>query len=103
MQINIACALNGPDVPAGVTLASIVLTIKDGSGLELPAITLNGTESPPWSTMATVANGPGTAHAVQLDTTGAPFGSAQDQPYDFGSTAPAQKQLSGLSITQVAA
>jgi hypothetical protein len=59
-------------LPAGIAFAAIALVVVDNSGATLPAVTLNGTETPPWSATLTGASGPNevTATFQALDTSG---------------------------------
>jgi hypothetical protein len=100
--IGIALAFNGAAFPQGVALDHVVLEITDASGAQLPAISLNGTESPtPWYTQATVADGAGSINAQQIDGSGAVIGTPIDVPYDTESAPVETNQLSGLSVTVV--
>lgn len=64
-------------LPAGITFAATSITVTDNSGAVLPAVSVNGTESPPWQAIFTGATGTGEASAViqDLDTSGNPIGS----------------------------
>lgn len=64
-------------LPDGVTFAATSIAVTDNSGAKLPAVSLNGTESPPWTAQFTGAEGPNEAVAViqDLDTNGNPIGS----------------------------
>jgi hypothetical protein len=63
-------------LPAGVTFAATSITVTDNSGVVLPAVSVNGTESPPWQATFTGATGSGEASAViqDLDTNANPIG-----------------------------
>jgi hypothetical protein len=56
----------------GVKFAATAVVVTDNSGAVLPAVTLNGSESPPWSASFTGATGPNEASVVvtALDTDG---------------------------------
>lgn len=61
---------------AGQTFAATAYVVVDNSGVTLPAGTLNGSESPPWTATLTGADGPNEASVTftDLDTTGATIG-----------------------------
>lgn len=100
--IGIALAFNGGPFPPGVTLAKVILEVTDASGAQLPAITLDGTESPtPWYAQVQVADGKGSVNAQQIDSTGAVIGSPFDTAYDTDSAPVETNQLSALSISVV--
>jgi hypothetical protein len=63
-------------LPAGVTFAATAYVVTDNSGATLPAGTLNGSETPPWSATLTGASGPGEASVTftDLDTNGNTIG-----------------------------
>jgi hypothetical protein len=62
---------------AGQSYAATAYVVTDNSGAALPAGTLNGSESPPWTAVLTGADGSSEANVVftDLDTTGATIGS----------------------------
>ena len=63
-------------LPAGITFAATAVAVTDNSGAKLPAVSLNGTETPPWTATFTGTQGPNEATAViqDLDTNGNPIG-----------------------------
>lgn len=65
------------NLPDGVTFAATSISVTDNAGNKLPAVSVNGTESPPWTAEFTGATGPSEAVAViqDLDTNGNPIGS----------------------------
>lgn len=60
----------------GITFAATSIAVTDNSGAKLPAVSVNGSESPPWTAEFTGAAGPNEALAViqDLDTNGNPIG-----------------------------
>jgi hypothetical protein len=60
----------------GVTYAATAYVVVDNSGATLPAGTLNGSESPPWTATLTGASGPSEASVTftDLDTNGNTIG-----------------------------
>lgn len=64
-------------LPAGVVFAAISISVVDNSGAALPAVSVNGTESPPFQATLTGATGSqeATATLQALDTNGNPIGS----------------------------
>jgi len=64
-------------LPDGVTFAATSIAVTDNSGAKLPDVSVNGTETPPWTATFTGAQGPNEASAViqDLDTNGNPIGS----------------------------
>jgi hypothetical protein len=89
-------------LPTGVTYAATAIVVVDNSGVTLPAVTVNGSESPPWTAVFTGTDGPSeaTATATDLDTSGNTIGTpvtatesgTGGQPGTF-------PQTTGLSIT----
>lgn len=75
--VTITKNLTAP-LPAGITFAGTTVAVVDNSGAPLPAVTLNGTESPPWQ--ATFTGTTGTAEATatiqDVDTSGNDIGAA---------------------------
>jgi hypothetical protein len=61
---------------AGQTFAATAYVAVDNSGATLPAGTLNGSETPPWTVVLTGADGPheATVTFTDLDSTGATIG-----------------------------
>jgi Rieske Fe-S protein len=59
-------------LPDGVQFAATAIVVTDNSGAVLPAVTLDGSETPPWSATLTGATGPQEASVVvtALDTNG---------------------------------
>ncbi len=64
-------------LPTGIAFGSTQAVVTDNSGAVLPAVSLNGTETPPWSATLTGAEGPNEASVTftDLDTSGNPIGS----------------------------
>jgi hypothetical protein len=65
-------------LPTGILFASTQAVVTDNSGAVLPAVSLNGSETPtPWSATLTGATGPNEASVTftDLDTNGNPIGS----------------------------
>jgi hypothetical protein len=62
--------------PPAALFAAIAYVITDNSGVTLPAGTLTGAETPPWTVTATGASGPkeATVTFTALDSTGATLG-----------------------------
>lgn len=60
----------------GVTFAATAISVTDNSGVALPDVSVNGSETPPWTATFTGAEGSGEATAViqDLDTTGTAIG-----------------------------
>lgn len=75
--IVVVVATTPTPLPSGVTFANISVAVTDNSGAALPPVTVNGTESPPWTVNVTGTVGPNEASAVltALDTSGNPIGS----------------------------
>lgn len=63
-------------LPAGVTFAATAVAVTDNSGAKLNPVTLNGTETPPWTATFTGTDGPNEAVATitDLDTNGNTIG-----------------------------
>jgi hypothetical protein len=61
---------------AGQTYAATAYVVTDNSGATLPAGTLNGSETPPWTAVLTGVDGPkeATVTFTDLDATGATIG-----------------------------
>jgi hypothetical protein len=76
-QIVVTVTKTQSPLPAGITFAATSVAVTDNSGAKLPAVSLNGTETPPWQATFTGAQGPNEATAViqDLDTNGNPIGS----------------------------
>lgn len=74
--VTVAKALQ--PLPDGITFAATSISVTDNSGAKLAPVSVNGTESPPWTATFTGATGPNEAIAViqDLDTNGNPIGSA---------------------------
>jgi hypothetical protein len=75
-QIVVVVTKTQTPLPAGITFAATSVAVTDNSGAKLPAVSLNGTETPPWQATFTGALGPNEATAViqDLDTNGNPIG-----------------------------
>ncbi len=75
-QITIVATKTPSTLPAGVTYAATAYVVVDNSGTTLPAGTLNGSESPPWTAVLTGADGPNEATVTftDLDTNGNTIG-----------------------------
>jgi len=77
-QITIVAtkATTPTDLNPGQTYAATAYVVVDNSGATLPAGTLNGSESTPWTAMLTGAPGPNEASVTftDLDSTGATIG-----------------------------
>lgn len=76
-KITVTITKAAAPLPDGITYAATSVAVTDNAGNKLPAISLNGTESPPWSAEFTGAVGSSEAVAViqDLDTNGNPIGS----------------------------
>lgn len=75
--INVQLTVTPTSLPAAnIPFAAIGLVVTDNSGAVLPAVSLNGTETPPWSATLTGAAGSSEASAVAtaLDTSGNTLG-----------------------------
>ena len=75
-QITVVVAKTPTPLPTGVTFASTAVVVTDNSGTVLAPVTLNGTESPPWTAVLTGATGPNEASVTvtDLDTNGNTIG-----------------------------
>lgn len=79
MTTIVITATKGPLVPGAppTGIVSTQLVVTDNSGAVLPTVTLNGTETPPWT--ATLTGAAGTAEvsatATDVDVNGATVGS----------------------------
>lgn len=71
-QITVQVTTTDTPLASGVQFASTVLEVTDNSGTVLPAVTLNGSETPPWSAVLTGATGTQEASVVvtALDSSG---------------------------------
>lgn len=76
-QIVITATKTDSPLPSGVTFAATAYQVVDNSGASLPAGTLNGTETPPWTATLTGAEGSGEAQVTftDLDSNGNTIGS----------------------------
>jgi len=78
MPTKITVTVNKADtpLPAGVLFGVTAISVKDNTGAQLPAVSVNGTESPPWTATFTGTPGPQEAVATiqDLDTNGNPIG-----------------------------
>ncbi|HSV90891.1 MAG TPA: hypothetical protein VLH80_07310 [Nitrospiraceae bacterium] len=74
--ITVTVAKTTAPLPAGVTFAATSIAVVDNSGAKLPAVSVNGTETPPWTAVFTGAVGTAEASATiqDLDTNGNPIG-----------------------------
>ena len=88
----------GPALAAGVSVASVAVTVTDVTGA-VQSATLTGVESPPWSTSFTVGAGTGSVSSVQTDSAGN-VGTAVTQTYNTSSGAQ-NLALSGTTVTIV--
>lgn len=75
-QITVVVATTLTLLPTGVSFASTEVEVTDNSGAVLPAVQLDGSETPPWTAVVTGTDGPNEASVVvtALDTTGNPIG-----------------------------
>lgn len=75
--VTITKNLTAP-LPDGVTFEGTTVAVVDNSGAKLTAVTLNGTESPPWQAVFTGAVGTleATATIQDIDTNGNDIGAA---------------------------
>lgn len=75
-QITVQLIKTTTPAPAGITFAATAIVVTDNSGAVLPAVTVNGTETPPWSATFTGATGTAEASftATDLDTSGNTIG-----------------------------
>lgn len=96
--INVAEVFAGPALAAGVTVASVAVTVTDSAG-KVQTATLSGIESPPWNTSFTVASGAGNVSSVQTDSAGN-VGTPVVQAYSTVSGAQ-NLALSGTNVTIV--
>lgn len=64
-------------LPDGISFAATSIAVTDNAGNKLPAVSVNGSETPPWTATFTGSTGPGEAVAViqDLDTNGNAIGS----------------------------
>jgi hypothetical protein len=77
-QITIVAikATTATPLAPGQTYAATAYVVTDNSGATLPAATLNGSETPPWTAVLTGTDGPkeATVTFTDLDSTGATIG-----------------------------
>lgn len=75
-QITVTVAKADKQLPAGVSFGVTAISVTDNTGAKLPSVSVNGTESPPWT--AVFKGTAGTQEAVatiqDLDTNGNPIG-----------------------------
>ena len=84
-------------LPAGVTFASTNLVVTDSAGAT-QSLSLNGSESPPWSvTVSGLADGAGTVVATDVDTTGATIGTPVSQSFSTGTAT--FSATTGITVT----
>jgi len=96
--ISVAEVFAGPALAAGVTVASVAVSVTDASGA-IQTATLTGVETPtPWAASFTVAAGAGSVSSVQTDSAGN-VGTPIVQTYTTGSTGTAALSLSGTTVT----
>jgi hypothetical protein len=89
-------------VPTGITYAATAIVVVDNSGATLPAVTVNGSESPPWTAVFTGKDGTAeaSATATDLDTNGNTIGTPVTGTESGTGGQPATfPQTTGLSIT----
>jgi hypothetical protein len=89
-------------LPAGISFAGTTVVATDASGVKQNA-TLTGAESPPWSvTFTSLADGPGSVVAQDVDSTGAPIGSPATGSFNNQGAPPATfPATTGMTVTQV--
>jgi hypothetical protein len=89
-------------LPAGIVFAATAIVVVDNSGVTLPAVTVNGSESPPWTAVFTGTDGTAEASATATDldssgnTIGTPVTGTESGTGGQPGTFP---QTTGLSIT----
>lgn len=97
--IKVTEVFAGPNLPAGVTVASVAVTVVDSAGASQTS-TLTGAETPtPWSAQFTVAAGKGNVSSVQTDSAGN-AGSPVSQSFDTtaGTGGTGAPSLSGTTV-----
>lgn len=99
-QILIQQNFGPATLPPGVTVSSIAVSVTDASGAP-QSVSLNGAESPPWSTSVTVAPGAGTVTAAPTLSDGSTPTPATAS-YDTGSTGTPALAPAGLTVTVTA-
>lgn len=87
-------------VPTGVVFGHTNLVVTDSSGVAQP-FALNGSETPPWSQVVTVADGDGTLSVTAVDTTGAAIGTPVSGKFTAGTVAPTFSAPTGVTVTQL--
>jgi hypothetical protein len=92
-------------LPAGnAPQASVTVVVTDSANTTYPVVTLNGSESPPWSYAATFASGSATAVATAIDTSGNPIGSPVTLSFTVTPVVPQTFQApSGFTFTAASA
>ena len=92
-------------LPAGsAPQASITVTVTDSANTTYPVVTLNGSETPPWSYSATFASGPASAVAQAVDTSGNAIGTAITLSFTVTPVVPQTFQApSGFTFTAASA
>lgn len=77
-KIVIQVATDKGVLPTGKIFAGIAVSVKDNSGAQLPAQTVNGSENPPWQASFDGTEGPNEAVATlqALDSAGNDLGDA---------------------------
>lgn len=84
--------------------ASVTVTITDSAGTTYPAVSLNGSETPPWSYAATFASGAASAVATAVDTAGATIGTPATLSFTVTPVVPQTFQApSGFAFTAASA
>lgn len=75
-QIVVIVGKTQTPLPTGVSFAATAVAVTDNSGVALPPVSLNGTETPPWTATFTGTEGPNEASATvtDLDTSGNTIG-----------------------------
>ena len=75
-KITVTVQKADKQLPTGVTFGVTSISVKDNSGATLPAVSVNGTETPPWTATFTGTEGAQEAVATiqDLDTNGNPIG-----------------------------
>jgi hypothetical protein len=102
-QITVVLTKNLSAVaPPGITYAATAIVVTDNNGVTLPAVTVNGTETPAWTAVFTGTDGPNEAKATATDldtggnTIGTPVTGTESGTGGIPATFPA---TTGLSIT----
>lgn len=96
-NILITLTKTATPLPTGVVFDHTNVVVVDSAATS-QTFALNGSETPPWSQVVTVADGAGTVTATDVDSTGATIGTPVTQA--FTSTAPTFAATTGITVSQ---